>query len=62
MTDVKWYEEIIHSDGKISRGKIGAILCALGSIGAYLLGTIDFVTAITQAGAALGIFGIRHKL
>ena len=39
-----------------------AVLIAAGSVGQYLAGNIDVATLLTQASAALGVFGIRDAL
>lgn len=39
-----------------------SLLGMLGSIGAYLLGTIELSQLLVQAGAFLGMFGIRDAI
>lgn len=46
----------------LSKGKIGAVLVALGALGGYLTGTMDLATAFTAIAGALSFFGLRDKL
>ena len=45
-----------------SKAKIGALLMALGAVGAYLTGKMDIATAATAVAGALSVFGIRDAL
>ena len=45
-----------------SKGKMGAILMALGAVGSYLSGVTDIATTITAVFLALGLFGVRDAM
>jgi len=45
-----------------SKGKMGAILMALGAVGSYLSGVMDLAMAVTTISGALGLYGVRDAM